>query len=430
MNRPLLNSTFDNDVARVSGISTERTQLLFSLHLTLAVIASMNIVGVDKDGNEIPLQFKVEEFISTQLRPLLNYVFFMENSSELRPEYTQITSEEANKFRVEKLFNYETLSIYYQLMNIIGRRLVEHPKAKITLVGCNAAIRDEKGNLELSRKRAETIRDYFKKVWQISDNRIIIQARELPEKNSNMTTEDGIAENRRVEIQCSDWEILEPVLTIDTLRVTNPPVARFKPIINAESGIAGWHVESGSNGKKLKEFNGATNPPINLDCHIEKEKQRTLASLGALKYQLKATDAIGQTVMTTLDSIPVTQLTLAKKKEQHMADTVFSRYNLILFDFSKSNLNPNNQRIADYVRAHIVPNDIATINGYADRIGTPEYNLALSEARAKSTAIGTNLTHATIKGIGGTELLYDNDIPEGRFYCRTVTIFVATPTKH
>ncbi len=46
MYRPLLFSTFDNDVARVSGISTERTQLVFSLLLTLAVIASMNIVGV------------------------------------------------------------------------------------------------------------------------------------------------------------------------------------------------------------------------------------------------------------------------------------------------------------------------------------------------------------------------------------------------
>jgi outer membrane protein OmpA-like peptidoglycan-associated protein len=179
----------------------------------------------------------------------------------------------------------------------------------------------------------------------------------------------------------------------------------------------------------LKEFNGTTTIPPKLDWHIEKEKQRTLASLRSMDYKLVATDAIGQTVTTPIDSIPVTQLTLAKKKEEHMSDTVFSRYNLILFDFSKANLNPNNQKIADYVRARITPDDIATIKGYADRIGTPEYNLHLSEGRAKSTAEAVNLTRATIKGIGGTELLYDNDIPEGRFYCRTVTIFVATPKR-
>ena len=291
---------------------------------------------MDKEGNEVPLQFKVEEFISTQLRPLLNYIFFAENSSQFRTEYTQLTPEEANKFYVDKLFNYETLPLYYQIMNIIGRRLVQHPGSKITIVGCNAGLRDEKGNLDLSQKRAETVRDYFKKAWHISDDRLIVKARELPERNSSMTTEDGISENRRVEIQCPDWEILEPVLTIDTIRVTNPPTVRFKPTVTAQAGVADWHLEAGNIGKKLKEFNGSSTVPAKLDWRIEKEKQHTLASLRALTYQLKATDALGQTIATPMDSIPVMQLTLAKKKEEHIADTVFSRYNLILFDFGKA----------------------------------------------------------------------------------------------
>lgn len=44
--RPLLFSTFDNEAASVFGIRTEVMQLVFSLLLTLAIIASMNIVGV------------------------------------------------------------------------------------------------------------------------------------------------------------------------------------------------------------------------------------------------------------------------------------------------------------------------------------------------------------------------------------------------
>ncbi len=46
MYRSLLFSTFDNEAARVFGIRTDIVQLIFSLLLTLSVIASMNVVGV------------------------------------------------------------------------------------------------------------------------------------------------------------------------------------------------------------------------------------------------------------------------------------------------------------------------------------------------------------------------------------------------
>ena len=44
--RPLLFSTFDNEAARVFGIRTGLVHLVFSLLLTLSIIASMNVVGV------------------------------------------------------------------------------------------------------------------------------------------------------------------------------------------------------------------------------------------------------------------------------------------------------------------------------------------------------------------------------------------------
>ncbi len=46
MYKPLLFSTFDNEAARVFGIKTGLVQLIFSFILTLAIIASMNVVGV------------------------------------------------------------------------------------------------------------------------------------------------------------------------------------------------------------------------------------------------------------------------------------------------------------------------------------------------------------------------------------------------
>jgi len=44
--KPLLFSTFDHEAATVFGIRTELIQLVFSLLLALAIIASMNVVGV------------------------------------------------------------------------------------------------------------------------------------------------------------------------------------------------------------------------------------------------------------------------------------------------------------------------------------------------------------------------------------------------
>jgi ABC-type Mn2+/Zn2+ transport system permease subunit len=46
MYRPLLFSTFDHEAAQVFGIRTGIVQLIFSFLLTLAIIASMNVVGV------------------------------------------------------------------------------------------------------------------------------------------------------------------------------------------------------------------------------------------------------------------------------------------------------------------------------------------------------------------------------------------------
>ena len=51
----------------------------------------------------------------------------------------------------------------------------------------------------------------------------------------------------------------------------------------------------------------------------------------------------------------------------------------------------------------------------------------LSARRAKAVANAIRHPKTTHEGIGETKLLYTNDLPEGRFYCRTVDIVVETP---
>jgi hypothetical protein len=49
--------------------------------------------------------------------------------------------------------------------------------------------------------------------------------------------------------------------------------------------------------------------------------------------------------------------------------------------------------------------------------------------RAISANTILNQANSEVLGLGKDILLYNNDIPEGRFYCRTVNITVETPIK-
>jgi outer membrane protein OmpA-like peptidoglycan-associated protein len=63
-------------------------------------------------------------------------------------------------------------------------------------------------------------------------------------------------------------------------------------------------------------------------------------------------------------------------------------------------------------------------------MGEADYNQKLSERRAASVhdLLREFLPNAAIRseGVGESQLLFDNTLPEGRFYCRTVQILVET----
>ena len=67
------------------------------------------------------------------------------------------------------------------------------------------------------------------------------------------------------------------------------------------------------------------------------------------------------------------------------------------------------------------------IEGHTDNIGKEEYNLKLSERRAKAVydlLIARGLPENQIRhyGLGAANPLYENDMPEKRALNRTVTI--------
>ena len=68
-----------------------------------------------------------------------------------------------------------------------------------------------------------------------------------------------------------------------------------------------------------------------------------------------------------------------------------------------------------------------SIVGYSDRLGEAEHNLKLSTERAQNTAKELGVSVDNAQGGGENTELFDNNLPEGRFYSRTVSIVIETP---
>ena len=410
-----------------------RTDTIFSPVISI-LDASISAFGVSQDGVEIknPV-FKIEEFVLNRLDPLLNYIFFEENSSELPKKYKILKSEDKDDFNIDSLYQISTLDIYYNILNIIGVRLNKFPNAGLTIIGCNSDLSEEKGNTALSQKRAEFIKQYLVNVWNISDKRIIVKAQNLSDKASTPYTEpDKIQENRRAEIYSDDYRILEPVFIENIQRTSNPPIARFKSTSNSNVGLKSWEIKAYQDeSKELDTFkiNGTNNPPVKYDWQLENDQLTVPKLKNPIKYILTVTDNKGKTFTTDNQKLAVEVIKISEKRVQRIDDYEIEKFSLILFDFDKSNIESNNKKIIDYISKRIKPESIIEIKGYTDRTGDAQYNMKLSEKRAGSVKSALNRDDAKSIGIGEQEFIYNNDIPEGRFYSRTVEVTVKNKVK-
>lgn len=391
--------------------------------------ATVQPVGVGKDGVEREvLKITVEEFINTQTHALLNYVFFDENSSTIPGRYLQYGGDASTQFKFDMLRDQGTMAVYYQMLNIIGSRMKADPGVQITLTGTNSNEGLEKGNRALSKSRAENVKNYLVNNWGIASNRISVKDRNLPSLPSNTEEADGNQENRRVEITANRESLLEPVTTDDTLRTVDPPMIRVKNGYTAEAGIEDWSLQIRQGAKLLKEFDGTGAIPAQLDWDIQGNPLEIPREQTPVVALLSARDEQGQTT-SAVARLPVEQITIRRKREERLGDLVYDRFNLITFEYNSAQLSKPSKKIAAGIKERIQPESTVDIVGYSDRLGEEQHNLELSKARAENTAreLGVSLERA--RGGGENTTLYDNNLPEGRFYSRTVDITITTPVK-
>jgi outer membrane protein OmpA-like peptidoglycan-associated protein len=431
--------------------------------LTARVVARV----LDSTGKVVPdvdIRIRVEEFITRRVFPLLMNVFFDERSDRIPERYKLLgTPQEAARFRTSAMAHKQDLSslqVYYNLLNVLGERMNAKPSSSITLTGCLGSVgfgpESEDNERNLAFRRAEAVRTYLRTVWGIDTARMRVVERGLPEQASRSTDMLGMAlnvdeeENRRVEISSDDWDVLKPVLDDDTVRVTNYPqvqlIADIEPKNGLPASVKAWSMRveqelSQRLGQTLGQTSGQTSGQSMLTLaetgrrdnssftYIWQSQlvppERDAAVIATLNVE-----AANGTRITTQTWLDVEYLSVQKKRFERLADKEFSTFRFIGFDLGNAAATARHKRIInEYVLPLVGKQATIAITGHTDAVGDDAANVRLSRARAESISQAIGIGNRTVKGVGGSVLLYPNDTPEGRMYSRTVEIQVINPVQ-
>lgn len=382
-----------------------------------------------KDGARVPLKsVRIEERDVIESYPLLPQVFFPTGSSALDSTSQILLDREAVRdFRIMDLQR-DQIDVYRNLLNVVGYRLTKDPVAKMRIDGHTDNVDVEKNDRALGKRRAEAVRDYLVQVWNIEPSRLMVDGHTLPEKPANQNTEDGKGENRRVEFNVTDLAILEPVEFRQRDLVVAPTNVTIQPSVQDGQDISTWNIDVMQGVTKLAESKGTGRPePLNWESGDPNARPRNDKPVVA---KMTVANELGQN-FTSTDTLDIDYVTLQLMKSSTEGGKLTEKYSLIVFDYNSATLNASNQRLMDRIRDRIQPESKVTILGYADRQGKPEYNRELARRRCVEAqrVLGLSDAQVKIEPIGSDTLLFNNDLPEGRSYSRTVQIVIETPIR-
>ena len=428
------------------------------------LLTDLHVVGVDLEGNEIPNpSFVVEEVLSEKYEAILPYIFFNHGESILSrtdesgyEQYELLTKEQATEVNINTDYiGRSALTPYNNILNIIGVRMLNMQEAKLHLIGCNSGAKEaSKGGKSLSKKRAESVKNYLTNIFGITTNRIIIEPpRNLPVKRTAPKHLYGIEENRRVEMWSDNPRILAPLLLSDTSTTTNPPTIRFYPTIIPDNGYKDWELSCELFVDKLtkdvvSKFGTTILPKVEeWDLNIPRSKINDTPGSSILKNQLVVTERnSGRKCSSDTVFSEIKFETLEWKKKNCINEMVVEEYSLVLFKINSTKLIdtwaldslvlPNIHDIAKEVEPSKI---VIMVKGFTDRLGNAKSNMILSKRR--SIAVAGEIKEILIKeGISGPKVIhkwygedmgianiYNNELPQGRMYCRTVIIQLFYP---
>lgn len=388
-----------------------------------------------QEPKAIALNRKVKETF-----PFRNSVFFDMGSAEIPNRYVQLSKSEAVLFKEEQLQEDQPdnlskgrssrqLSVYHNILNILGDRMRTHPQSTIALTGSSD------NNPTEGRMMAENVRQYLITAYGITGSRITIAGRDkpvIPSEQPGGTKELALLRegDRRVDIESNSKELM--------LQVGGNTSAFFNPVQitatqenpldshvifntdGADELLASWSVEITDAQGNVQRYG-----PYQKDQASVPGKTILGANmLGKYKILMVGLTKSGRVVKKE------SSFSLSKTNDEKQEGLRYS----ILFDFDKSKTIASYEKFLTKVVTPLIPeNGTVIIHGHTDIIGDEVHNRTLSQERA--TGVKQIIERALAKagktgvkfelfgfGEDESEAPFENNLPEERFYNRTVII--------
>lgn len=414
--------------------------------------------------SNIPSERRVRETF-----PIRNYIFFDLGSTEIPDRYVLLDKSQLKEFTEENLEIFTTkfnsgrskrqMTAYYNILNILGDRMVRNPESKITLVGSS-----EKG-YEEGIILAESVKTYLRDIWEINSSRIAIEGRDKPKLPSEKPGADMDLDllrqgDRRVSIESSSPEILmefqagpdAPLKPVTIYDVQEAPLESYVTFTvedtsdildfwNLEiTNISGPYAESVAStlGNDISGNNPQADYPIKMGG-----KTQYFGPYTESKVYIPGKDILGNIPEAdyTIKMIGKTKTgkTITKDDQAHLVlwtpaqDDEMMRFSILYGFDSFDAIKIYEQYLTEIIIPKIPKNGLVFISGYTDVTGDSNYNEKLSQDRANDvkTILSAGLVKAGRTDVDfevtgyGEKLEYapfDNKLPEERFYNRTVII--------
>ena len=386
-----------------------------------------------------PKNVPVERQVSETF-PLRNYVFFNEGSTEIPSRYVLLRKDQVKDFREDQLEVFtpkdlngrskRQMTVYYNVLNILGDRMVKNPTSTVTMTGSSMEGPQD------GKAMAESTKKYMVDVFGINPVRIATEGRTkplIPSEQLGGQLELALLRegDHRVSITSSYPELLmefqsgndSPLKPVVIKTVQEAPIDSYVSFTNAgaDTAFTSWKMELTDKQGKVQKFGPYTKENVSIPG-------KTI--LGTRPEGDYKVIMIGKTKSGN---------TLKKETNAHLVlwtppvTEEMMRFSII-YEFNNSDaIAMYDKYLTEVVTPKIPKNGSVIIHGHTDIIGGEDVNLKLSLARAndvkgimEKALAKSNRTDVKfdVRGFGEDESLapFDNKFPEERFYNRSVII--------
>jgi outer membrane protein OmpA-like peptidoglycan-associated protein len=385
----------------------------------------------------VPLKREVSETL-----PLRNSVFFDEGSAEIPNRYIALSKDGGTDFKEDQLQTEQSASmsgrsgrqmnVYHNILNILGDRMRANPSSTILLNGSSG------GKIAKDGKAiAESVKQYMVSTFGIDASRITTQGSTkpaIPSEQPGGTKELVLlrAGDRRVDIVSTSPELLLSVgggimmkpVKIITTQVDPLDSHVIFTVDGAKKLLKSWSIDMTDEKGTVQHYGPFTN------------NQESLPGSAILGNNPEGDYKIAL-VGETKDGLPIKKESVVHLTRQNEVTDKGYRFS-ILFDFDKSKSIASYEKfLTDIVSPLISTGSTVIIHGHTDIIGDEDYNTKLSLERAQQTqkileSALSNSGKSDVKfeslgfGENADRSPFENNIPEERFYNRTVIIDIVS----